>query len=323
VARIRSLVPEIHTDSKLVACGPFARLLYHGMYNFADDYGVLPDDPESIGLKVLPADRGCVSYVELVEELLAAGKLARYEASDGRRYLLMVDWADEQKVKNPSTEKRFPAVATMRRVGATAPRGDGAALSPPPSVALRSPPAGAEQNGADRTGGERTGWERSGPDAQEGEAASGRPAAPPAPLSERSPSKTTADITAHFLERFYGKASPERRRDVERQLAAVVDSRSEGAKLRRGVFVKAWNAEHLRERAREVIEDPPRDPDKAIVVLLEKLRDPPPEPTPNGPVADGERLAAHSGHGRRGRRERPTPQMYEYQASREKPKWTT
>ena len=54
--RIRTIKPEFWTDSKIVALTPHARLLFIGMWNFADDHGCVDDDPMQLKLRVLPAD---------------------------------------------------------------------------------------------------------------------------------------------------------------------------------------------------------------------------------------------------------------------------
>jgi hypothetical protein len=57
---------------------------------------------------------------------------------------------------------------------------------------------------------------------------------------------------------------------VKRQIRATING---GVQLRRGVRVFAGSIERLEAKCREVIADPPRDHDRAIVVLLTKLAD--------------------------------------------------
>lgn len=98
-------------------------------------------------------------------------------------------------------------------------------------------------------------------------------AAPPAPLVE-------LPVEAERLvEQLYSLASDKRRLDVRRQLYDALDPRLRGARLRRGTFVKARSSEHLAACCRAVMDDPPRNIDAAIVIVLEKLLDPPPGPT--------------------------------------------
>lgn len=73
-----------------------------------------------------------------------------------------------------------------------------------------------------------------------------------------------------FGRKFYGSASPDRIRDVKRQLRATLNG---GASFRKGVRVLACSPERLEAKCREVIAAGVKDPDKAIVVLLKKLGD--------------------------------------------------
>lgn len=100
-------------------------------------------------------------------------------------------------------------------------------------------------------------------------------AAPPAP-------RVALPVDAErFVEQLYSLGSEKRRLDVRRQLFDALDTVGKGARLRQGVFVKARDAEHLAFCCRAVMSDPPRNIDASIVVLLEKLKDPPPGPTPS------------------------------------------
>lgn len=96
MARIRSIKPEFWTDSNIVRLGPYARLLYIGMWNHACDRGHVEDDSFSLKLRVLPADN--VDADELIEELIAAGRIKRVQNRDGSPYLHIIKMTDHQKV---------------------------------------------------------------------------------------------------------------------------------------------------------------------------------------------------------------------------------
>jgi hypothetical protein len=103
MARIRSIKPEFWTDEKIVQLPFEARLLFIGMWNFADDHGLLYDEPERIRLQVLPGDH--IDSADLVDLLVAADLVERYEAQDGRRFLAIKRFAEHQKVDHPSKSK--------------------------------------------------------------------------------------------------------------------------------------------------------------------------------------------------------------------------
>jgi hypothetical protein len=97
VARMRYLKPEFWTDSKVIRMSPFARLLFQGSWNFAlCDAGHLDDDALALKLKVLPADP--VNADELLEEVIATGRIVRKCTSDGKQYLQVLNLTRHQKV---------------------------------------------------------------------------------------------------------------------------------------------------------------------------------------------------------------------------------
>lgn len=104
--RGRVLTADFWTDETLIACTPYARLFYAGLWNFAwCDDGHLPDEPFSLKLKVLPSDP--VDGHQLVAELMGVGKLTRGELADGTKYLWMPTFRRHQKV-DPRWKTRCP-----------------------------------------------------------------------------------------------------------------------------------------------------------------------------------------------------------------------
>ena len=76
-----------------------------------------------------------------------------------------------------------------------------------------------------------------------------------------------------FVDELYGLATVRRREDVRRQLYDAIDPSKRGAFLRRGVYVKAKDADHLARVCTAVRLDPPQQLDSAIVYVLRKLQD--------------------------------------------------
>ena len=103
MARIRTIKPEFWTSSTVVDLEPFARLLFIGSWNFADDFGLLPDDPKRLKLQVLPADP--VDADELVEVLVDAGLFERVTAPSGDRLLRIATFGAHQKIDKRSSGK--------------------------------------------------------------------------------------------------------------------------------------------------------------------------------------------------------------------------
>lgn len=80
--RIRSIYVEQWSDDAFCDLSPFARLLALALRNFADDHGVFPWKIGQIKRQCLPSDP--VDVVPLLEELLAADIITRFEASESR-----------------------------------------------------------------------------------------------------------------------------------------------------------------------------------------------------------------------------------------------
>lgn len=116
MARIRTIKPEFWTDEKVVELSPLARLLFIGLWNFADDEGRMVHSPTRIKLQILPADSADVSA--LLGEIRGKGLIVVY-AVDGTEYLQIVNFGLHQKVDKrtpskypspPTTSAEFPRV---------------------------------------------------------------------------------------------------------------------------------------------------------------------------------------------------------------------
>jgi 5-methylcytosine-specific restriction endonuclease McrA len=103
VARIRTIKPEFWTDEKVVQLPYQARLLFIGLWNFADDEGYLWDEPSRIKLQVLPADD--IDSELLIDLLTAAGLVERLSSEDDKRILRIPNFNEHQKVSNPAKSK--------------------------------------------------------------------------------------------------------------------------------------------------------------------------------------------------------------------------
>jgi len=81
------------------------------MWNFADDYGVLEDDPGRLRLQILPVDP--VNIEDLLDELLKRGRVRRAETKAGQKVLVIPNFGKHQKVDKRS-EPRFGAPDSFR-----------------------------------------------------------------------------------------------------------------------------------------------------------------------------------------------------------------
>lgn len=99
MARIRTVKPEFWTDEKIVECSLAARLLFIGLFNFADDKGCMERSPKRIKMQVFPADT--IECEPLIMELIAHGLLTEYSVN-GSQYLHIPGFLKHQKINRPS-----------------------------------------------------------------------------------------------------------------------------------------------------------------------------------------------------------------------------
>jgi hypothetical protein len=104
LARIRTIKPEFWTNERVMECSANARLLFIGMWNFADDLGRLAFAPKTIKAQIFPSDDiGLDAVRGMVYELSKNGLLLVYEAA-GKEYLQIVGW-QHQRIDKPQPGK--------------------------------------------------------------------------------------------------------------------------------------------------------------------------------------------------------------------------
>lgn len=112
MARARNIKPGFFANEVLAECDPLARLLFAGLWCWADREGRLEDRPRKIKAEILPYDR---CDVEKLLNQLAAGKfICRYE-SDGRKFIQVLTFHRHQNPhvkESPSTIP--PPISTVQ-----------------------------------------------------------------------------------------------------------------------------------------------------------------------------------------------------------------
>lgn len=99
MARIRTIKPDFWTDDTITECSLSARLLFIGMWNFADDYGNLDRSAKQIKARVFPVDN--INCEEFIQELITHGLLSEYSVSE-KKYLHIHGFTDHQLINRPS-----------------------------------------------------------------------------------------------------------------------------------------------------------------------------------------------------------------------------
>lgn len=267
MARIRSSKPEWWRKPKWCALPRDVRFTYKGIWEvMCDDFGRFQADARLIKGDVWPLDDDITTKkVEAWLQQLAAvtvtlddghrGPSIVLYVVDGIRYGYMPGFVKHQKISHKTVSK-FPA--------------------PPEEFAHHSgndpePPRIPPQRTDTDTELER--------DLDSG--AEGHVSAPPAPLlSALAFPQGVLDFLGMFYEPALRETQRIRYRDVVAQLWDAVDPNHAGPKIKGGQRVKARDMDHLDFTCRRVMKDPPRERDKAIVFVLQRLLDPPPGPTP-------------------------------------------
>ncbi len=102
VARIRSIKPQFWLDEDLATLAPFARLLYIGLWNHADDRGVFQYRPRRLKAQIFPYDdlseEAMIVFLDGLESL---GKFTRFEV-EGEEFGFLVNFSKHQKINRPS-----------------------------------------------------------------------------------------------------------------------------------------------------------------------------------------------------------------------------
>lgn len=105
MARIRTIKPEFWSDGAIIECSTNARLLFVGMWNFADDFGNLDRSAKQIKAQVFPSDS--FECEPLIQELLNQRLIVEY-SSNGKLYLHIQSFAKHQKVDRPGAPRCPP-----------------------------------------------------------------------------------------------------------------------------------------------------------------------------------------------------------------------
>lgn len=107
MARYRTIKPEFWTSEQVMECSPIARLMFIGMWNYADDLGRLPLSPKAIKAQVFPSDDITPEAVRRMIDELSSNDLVMVYAVEDKEYLQITGW-HHQKIDRPQAPK-YPA----------------------------------------------------------------------------------------------------------------------------------------------------------------------------------------------------------------------
>jgi hypothetical protein len=107
MARIRTIKPEFWSSEQIMECSRDARLLFVGLWNFADDAGRMAYSAKRIKAQVFPSDDLTADDIHgLITELTRNGLTLLY-AVDGKEYLAITGWHN-QVINRPQPSKTPP-----------------------------------------------------------------------------------------------------------------------------------------------------------------------------------------------------------------------
>lgn len=108
MARNRMIKPEFWTSEQVLNCSRDARLLFIGLWNFADDHGVHPASFITIKAEIFPADDFSIDEVKkLINELIQQGLLREYSI-DRKSFWLVTGWHLHQRIDKPRSRYPLP-----------------------------------------------------------------------------------------------------------------------------------------------------------------------------------------------------------------------
>lgn len=105
MARIRTVKPEFWSSEQVMNVSREARLLFIGLWNFADDAGRTVDSAKTIKAQIFPGDDDVdAETVRRWIDDLSTNDLVRQYEVDGKAYLWITGW-NHQKIDRPRPSK--------------------------------------------------------------------------------------------------------------------------------------------------------------------------------------------------------------------------
>lgn len=109
MSRNRMIKPEFWEDEKLATISRDSRLLYIGLWNMSDDFGVVRGSSVWLKNNIFPYDENltAINIHDWLKELEGLERLIAFDGN-GEKYYYMPKFKRHQKIKHPSKHKRNP-----------------------------------------------------------------------------------------------------------------------------------------------------------------------------------------------------------------------
>lgn len=109
MARTRYIRPDIMTNEDLCELGPYAYILFTGLWMLADREGRLEDRPKRIKAQAMPLwEITWKTCEDLLEKLCKSGFIFRYQI-DGKGIIQIASWKKHQRPHGHEVPSRLPA----------------------------------------------------------------------------------------------------------------------------------------------------------------------------------------------------------------------
>tara|TARA_Y100000593_G_scaffold15043_1_gene29100 strand:- start:9547 stop:10404 length:858 start_codon:yes stop_codon:yes gene_type:complete len=103
MARKRMIDPKFWTDDKIMDLDPLTRLLFIGIWNFADDAGVHLNNSKVLKAEIFPCDDISIDEVQKMKDQL--NDLGMIKISEDRKLFKIRNWTIYQKINRPQPSK--------------------------------------------------------------------------------------------------------------------------------------------------------------------------------------------------------------------------
>ena len=104
MARIRTIKPKSWDDVKIGKLSRDARLLYIGMWNIADDLGVIIAEPQWIKSKVFPFDQLQLQQLVSMLTMLETNGFISHFSYNGENFYYLPTFSRHQKIDKPNVD---------------------------------------------------------------------------------------------------------------------------------------------------------------------------------------------------------------------------
>ena len=100
MARKRMIDPKFWTDDKCIELNSDGKLLFIGMWNFADDSGLLPNKPKQIKAQIFPASS--ITHEQISELIMSIHGLGLILFGNNGEMIKIKGWSNYQKINRPT-----------------------------------------------------------------------------------------------------------------------------------------------------------------------------------------------------------------------------